>query len=222
MQIAGNTTALGGLALPDSARQRNTSDLGQEDFLKLMVTQFRNQDPLKPMENGEFLGQLAQFSTVSGIGEMNSAVMSLAESIQASQALQAAGMVGKTVLVDNGTARLDAGGVVAGAVDVPQRAQSVNLRIVDAAGQVVRELSLGPRDTGLADFEWDGLTSSGGQALPGEYRISAQVDIGGATLAVPTLMSSRVASISLSPTGTPSITTDRGEQMPISSVRNIR
>ena len=79
-------------------QQRSNDELGQEDFLTLMISQFRNQDPFEPMDNGDFLGQLAQFGTVSGIENLNSAFAGLAGSIQSEQALQAANLVGRDVL----------------------------------------------------------------------------------------------------------------------------
>ncbi len=93
-------------------------DLGQGDFLKLMVAQFRNQDPFEPMDNGEFLGQLAQFGTVDGIGKLNGAFQALSQSLHTDQALQAANLVGHTVLAFNDQAYLPDTGDVNGAVQL--------------------------------------------------------------------------------------------------------
>ncbi len=87
--------------------QKARDSLGQEDFLTLMISQFRNQDPFEPMDNGEFLGQLAQFSTVNGISSLNAAFAGLAGSMQDNQALQAAGLVGHSVLAVTDIAYLD-------------------------------------------------------------------------------------------------------------------
>ncbi len=84
MEEIGNFANLGNLAPPPEQRPRD--DLGQEDFLTLMITQFRNQDPFEPMDNGEFLGQLAQFGTVNGIEQLNSSFAGLQGSIQSEQA----------------------------------------------------------------------------------------------------------------------------------------
>ena len=80
------TSPLGelGAFAPPPQRERN-DELGQSDFLKLMITQFKNQDPFQPMENGEFLGQIAQFSTVNGIESLNTAFAGLAETLQGEQ-----------------------------------------------------------------------------------------------------------------------------------------
>ena len=87
------------LAVPQPS-QEERSELGQDDFLMLMIEQFRNQDPFQPMENGEFIAQMAQFSQVAGIAEMNESMGQLADSLSANQALQASTMVDRSVLAD--------------------------------------------------------------------------------------------------------------------------
>ena len=96
-----DVSALGdaGILSPPPA-QESGGDLGQEDFLTLMISQFRNQDPFEPMDNGDFLGQLAQFGTVNGIEQLNSAFAGLAGSIQSDQALQADKHVKLTAMGD--------------------------------------------------------------------------------------------------------------------------
>ena len=84
--------------------QKAPDELGQEDFLTLMVTQFQNQDPFEPMDNGDFLGQLAQFSTVSGIDSMNSGFAGLEGALRDEQALQAANLVGRTIVAETDVA----------------------------------------------------------------------------------------------------------------------
>jgi len=89
------------------AEVERTSVLGQSDFLKLMTTQLMNQDPLQPMENGEFLAQMAQFSTVSGITEMNDSIQNLSESYRSQQLMQASGLINKSALVEGSFTELD-------------------------------------------------------------------------------------------------------------------
>ena len=99
-------------------------ELGQEDFLTLMITQFRNQDPFEPMDNGDFLGQLAQFGTVNGIEQLNSSMAGLTGSIQNDQALQAASLVGRGVLAQSNAGYLPDGGQMTGAVEVISTGQT--------------------------------------------------------------------------------------------------
>ncbi|MEQ8207860.1 MAG: flagellar hook capping FlgD N-terminal domain-containing protein, partial [Woeseia sp.] len=103
-----------GIGQPSADNSART-ELGQEAFMTLMMAQFRNQDPFEPMDNGDFLGQLAQFGTVSGIDELNGAFSGLQSSIQSDQALQAAGLVGRTVLAESDIGTVSNGGGVAGA-----------------------------------------------------------------------------------------------------------
>ena len=82
-----------------TAAETSTSAASQDRFLKLLVTQLKNQDPLNPMDNAEMTSQLAQMSTVSGIEKLNTTMTSLADGLATSQSMQAAGMLGKSVLV---------------------------------------------------------------------------------------------------------------------------
>ena len=92
--------------------------LGQEDFMELMLAQMNHQDPFKPMENGEFLTQMAQFSAVSGLKDIKDSFKSLSESMQSNQALQAASMVGRRVLVNGTSTELVDGKGISGTVDL--------------------------------------------------------------------------------------------------------
>jgi len=89
--------------------QTKRGDLGLNDFFKLMVTQLKNQDPMKPLENGEFLSQIAQFGTVSGIDKLNKTFEGLAANLTSGQAIQAGNLIGREVLVPGGVAALAPG-----------------------------------------------------------------------------------------------------------------
>lgn len=179
--------------------------LEQEQFLELMLTQLQNQDPLKPMESGEFLGDLAQFGTVSGIGELKESFNTLAASLQSSQALQASTMVGRNVLIERNTVRLDAQTQVPLALELPIPASEVQIVVADETGQTVRQFSLGARDQGLINFNWDGLTNGGERAVPGNYTLKASAVLDGASEAVPTFIQAPVESVTLSRDGQPPV-----------------
>jgi|HigsolmetaAR203D_1030402.scaffolds.fasta_scaffold00031_37 Flagellar hook capping protein len=170
--------------------------LGQKEFLTLMLAQLKNQDPFKALDPSEFLGQLAQFGTVTGIQEMQSAFATFTESMRASQVLDGANMVGRDVLVAADEVTLPAEGSIKGAVDVPQVASGVEIKITNASGQLVRTIRLGDSE-GLTEFEWDGLTDDGSRAPAGSYGIEAIANIGGGNYSLETLMSSRVASVTI-------------------------
>lgn len=182
-----------GLALQQPAAQK---ELGQADFLRLMTTQLRHQDPFKPMENGEFLGQIAQFSTVSGIQEMQQSFASLAASLTSNQTLQAATMVGRSVLVPSEIGYLPDDGELQGAAYLPASGQLV-VDIVDAGGQVVRNLDMGTQAAGLARFAWDGRNNAGEQLPEGSYVLRARLVQGNAQQSAATLAVGRVQSVVL-------------------------
>ena len=190
-----------GLSTTSSTSRKSNSDLGQQDFLNLMLTQLKDQDPTKPMDSSAFLGQLAQFSTVSGIGDLQKAFTGFSSSISSNQALQAAGLVGHTVLAPSGSGRLNAGGGIDGAVDLPSSAGQVTVNVYDTNGQLVRQMPLGTQAGGLAGFHWDGRTNDGSNAPPGVYVISAAAQIDGKDQAVDTLVADHVDSVNIGKNG---------------------
>lgn len=196
--------------------------LGQEEFLQLMLTQFRNQDPLKPQDPAEFLTQLAQVSSVTGIAEMKNSIATLADSLYAGQALQAATVVGRSVLAPSASASLAPGDTVRGAVDLPASTQAGFVRVLDGSGALVRELPLGPREAGLADFEWDGRDGTGQPVPGGRYRIVAGYRSAGQEIAAETYLAKRVASVSLGGDGQRTeITTTDSQTLGLGEVRAI-
>jgi flagellar basal-body rod modification protein FlgD len=189
-----------GIAAPQSANTpaNDPTDLGLTTFLKLMVTQLNNQDPFKPMENGDFLGQIAQFGSVTGLEKLNQNFESLAASITSGQALQAGGLVGREVLVPVEAGYLVPGQPIRGRVEIDQNSPQVKARITDIAGQLVRELPLGPATPGSLDFSWDGLDEVGGYAPPGIYNVNIEAVYGDETVDLQTQLFSRVESVNLS------------------------
>ncbi len=173
------------------------TELGQEAFLELMIAQFRNQDPFEPMTNGEFLSQLAQFGTVSGVQELQGAFDGLASAISSDQALSASNLVGHDVLARSELANLASGNTIRGAVEVQGASETIEIDVTDASGQLVRTLSLGPQSGGLVEFEWDGLDADGDSAATGVYQLTARVLRGGRTETVGTLIRTEVESVSI-------------------------
>lgn len=209
------------LALKKPTQEERT-ELGQEDFLMLMIEQFSNQDPFQPVENGEFIAQMAQFSQVSGIAEMNESLETLANSMTANQALQAATMVGRSVLAQGNLATLGSEENLKGGVDLPYGTSAAHVRVYDPRGQVAAEFPLGARNAGLASFEWDGRLPDGEQAEPGTYRVAAFIRNDGVEQPLDTYVGSRIQSVSLSAGGRSALlTTAGGQQVSLSQVKAI-
>jgi flagellar basal-body rod modification protein FlgD len=192
-----NNTTFDNLGLALKQDTSKTKKIGQEQFLELMVAQLKNQDPTKPLQSGEFLGQLAQFGTVNGIQEMQSSLSDLSTSLRSNQALMASGLVGRTVLAPGNVAALTADAGLSGVLDMPASAGDVVLSISDASGQLVQRLSLGQQAAGQLTFNWDGKMANGMTAAPGLYKIDAQAISGNDKFAVNTSVLSRVDSVTL-------------------------
>jgi flagellar basal-body rod modification protein FlgD len=180
-----------------SKATNDASELGLETFLKLMITQLNNQDPFKPMENGDFLGQIAQFGTVSGLDKLNNSFDGLAGSLTGNQALQASSLVGRQVLVPIEQGYLGAGGVIAGRVDLDASATNLTVQVSDAGGQLIRDLSLGTQQPGSVEFAWDGMKNDGSYAPPGAYAIRVTAERGDGSETLQSQLYSTVESVSL-------------------------
>lgn len=164
-----------GLALKQNDDKASQSGaLGEGAFLKLLTTQLQNQDPLKPLDNSAFLGQLAQISTVSGIQSLQDSFDALGSSLGSYQSLQAAQLVGHQVLSASDSGWLDAEGTLDGATQL-SAAGRVSISILDSSGQTVRKLDLGSQPAGLVRFSWDGVNSEGQRLAAGEYTLKASV-----------------------------------------------
>ena len=172
-------------------------ELGQDEFLTLMIEQFKNQDPFEPMTNGDFLGQLAQFSTVSGIDELKGSFDVLANAINGEQGLQAGSLVGREVLTQSEFGVHAETDPLRGIIDLEGQAQNVEIDILSPSGELVRTLTLGQQTGGELAFEWDGQTLDGDEAAFGTYQLVARVQRGDFVETVPVMVRSEVESVSL-------------------------
>ncbi|HMN44450.1 MAG TPA: flagellar hook assembly protein FlgD [Povalibacter sp.] len=188
-------------ALASAQKQKSASNLGIDDFLTLMTTQLKNQDPMKPLEGTEFVAQLAQFGAVSGIQNMQSSIESLSNSLRSTQVLNGTTLVGHDVLAAADSFTYTQGVGVNGEIDVPNGASSLQIRITDSTGALVREINVVPKD-GVNAFAWDGTYANGAPALSGDYDIEAIATVGGERGSLEVLMSGRVSSVTIDSTGT--------------------
>ena len=208
------------LAPPPETGARD--ELGQEDFLTLMISQFQNQDPFEPMDNGQFLGQLAQFSTVNGIGSLNTAFSGLAASMQDNQALQAAGLVGHSVLAISDVGHLADGAPLNGGIELESSAGNVQIDITNDAGELVQRLNLGQQPPGMVRFAWDGVDATGNRADTGHYRVSARVIRGTNIESAPTVLEAEIQSVTLGQFGEGmTLNLAGGQAMPLGQVYQI-
>ncbi|MEP7296654.1 MAG: flagellar hook capping FlgD N-terminal domain-containing protein [Burkholderiales bacterium] len=131
-----------------------TDTAGSQDrFLKLLVTQLKNQDPLSPMDNAQLTSQIAQINTVTGIATLNTSVQSLSSQFLQMQSLQGAALVGKDVIVPGN--KLDfANGSGQGGFELTSAADAVKVEVMSPAGRVLDTLNLGAQSSGMHSFDW--------------------------------------------------------------------
>ena len=147
-----------GLNKQSDAQKANSDKLGQSDFLKLMTTQLQNQDPFAPMDNGDFIAQMAQFSTVTGIQDMNASLGKLVEEFDQARIATASNLLGHSVLVPGNIGRPDNEGELHGVLDLPEATISTQLNYVDAdTNNSLFKEDLGPRAAGLVGFKWSDI-----------------------------------------------------------------
>lgn len=150
----------------------------QDRFLKLLVTQMKNQDPLNPMDNAQVTSQMAQLSTVSGIDKLNTTLQALSDSMLSNQSMQAASMIGHGVMVPGDGVDLS-NGAAYGGVELAQSVNKLDISIYDKAGALVRNIHLGAQPTGLVNWQWDGRNDAGTAVADGSYTFKVSATSGG-------------------------------------------
>lgn len=240
-----------------NADKPKTNEMGQDEFLKLMIAELNNQNPLDPQDNGEFIAQLAQFSTVEGLDKLNNTTEGMSDGMRSSQALQASSLVGQSVIVEgNEMGLLLNKGIISGYSELPESTTDLTLTIEDENGQLLEQISLGNHAAGEMSVRWDGLNlmmdgeivdldysklnrqefyvdENGEQVLdeqgqpiqvpypPGEYSFKVTGNVGGTTEEFTTLMSARVDSVSLSPTGAATLNLAGGKRAAMDEIKQI-
>jgi flagellar basal-body rod modification protein FlgD len=178
----------------DTSEEKDEGALAMEDFMSLMTTQLKNQDPLKPMDSGDFLGQIAAFGTVSGIGDLQTSFDGFAQSMQSDQALQGSSLVGRSVLIPSSIGNLTAEDGLKGQVNVAEPVTDLKIQINNKNGVTVRTLEMGSA-SGYTNFTWDGF-SEDGEALPeGVYQVKASGTINQTNTAFATATVAKVDSV---------------------------
>lgn len=201
-------------------KNATTAEAQQDRFLKLLVTQMKNQDPLNPLDNAQITSQMAQLSTVTGIEKLNATL----EAMNQSQAYQSAALINHGVLAPGSFVDLTFdsagnGSSLAG-LDLTTAADSVKVTITDGSGNVVRKLDLGKRDAGSSMFGWDGLTDAGAKAPAGTYNFNVQATQGGNPVTATNLAVGTVNSVLMNTKG-PNLNVSGFGLVNISDVRQI-
>ncbi|GHD47838.1 flagellar basal-body rod modification protein FlgD [Marinobacter persicus] len=200
---------------------KGNSELGKDAFMELMIAQMKNQDPLKPQENGDFVAQLAQFSSLEQMENLSSTVDDVASQFRSSQALQASAMVGKSVLAPSSVGILGSDGQLSGTVEVPASTGGLRISVMNKSGELVRQIDMGSSEPGIASFEWDGKDGNGNSLPPGAYVIKAEGSYPSGTEQLSTMVSANVDSVSLGQGGAITLNLAGLGSLPLSEVRQI-
>lgn len=203
--------------LNPAAATSGSEKLGKDQFLRLMVAQLKHQDPLDPSKNEEFLAQLAQFSSLEGITNLNDSVSAMAASMRSTVTSEASSLVGRSVLVPTDQSLMQGDGLV-GNVNVTEATNDVVVEISNRSGASVARLSLGPQEeAGTARFVWDGTNSAGEAQPPGVYKVKAFSNSKGLTVDLPEY----VVSVSIGKDGM-QLNLAGGTSVPVADVKEIQ
>jgi flagellar basal-body rod modification protein FlgD len=194
-----------------AATTASTAAASQDRFMKLLVTQLKNQDPLNPMDNAQMTSQMAQISTVSGIDKLNVTLQALSASMTPNQTVQAAGMIGHGVLVP-GTGVDLAAGVGLGGFSLPSPVDSAKVSIYDTAGALVNTLDVGAQTAGIAKWQWNGTDSAGATLPNGAYTFTVNATLAGNSVAATNLQYGLVSSVDQNA---------QGATLNVGSMRNV-
>jgi len=188
---------LSDLSIKDKPTKNEETE--KDMFMRLMLAQLENQNPLDPKDGAEFVSQLAEFSTLEGIGNINNSIQDIGGMYRSSQALQATTLVGRDVLLDSNEVYFDSANAVTGVIKAPgESALDAKVTITDATGQVVRTESLGnlPGDEDTP-FAWDGADNDGNPLPPGKYSIEVSGRVANEIEALSVNTHARVSSVSI-------------------------
>lgn len=172
----------------------------EERFMKLLVAQMKNQDPMNPLDNAQVTSQLAQLSTVTGVNKLNTTLEALQASMLSSQSLEAAGMIGHGVLVSGSNIALSDSKAILG-IDLAAAADSVKVTVRDAAGKAVYTMDLEAQPAGILPLAWDGSTDSGAKAADGKYTFEVTATSAGKAVNASTLSFGEVVSVTSAASG---------------------
>lgn len=204
MMEIGTAASLGITQASDLNTQEraNPSELGQKDFLRLMTAQLQNQDPFAPMENGEFIAQMAQFSTVDGLENINQTLDDISGQIAGNRISTGSSLLGQHVLVPGTTARADDAGEIHGVVDLADAASEITISYTDAeTGSVLHSEELGAHPAGLMGFSWTSVPAELRDSR-GAIRISVTAESAGEVTSMPTSVYAKVTGVEMPADGT--------------------
>jgi flagellar basal-body rod modification protein FlgD len=212
------------LAQSTPAAAEDKSVLGKDDFLRLLLAQLRNQDPLSPMEGTEFAAQLAQFSSLEQLANINTSLSNSLDSnyllTQAISNTMSASIIGKDVRASGEGFHYSGEGEVQLGFTLASAADTVKVTLYDSARRAVRSIQLGSADKGDTTFSWDGQDGNGAALAAGEYTFAVEaLDGDGNALTAHQYLFGTVSAVRFRPEGTMFVVD--GVEIPLSDILEI-
>lgn len=192
MAVSGITSSLNATSTSSSSSSSSTIDEQQDRFLKLLVAQLNNQDPMNPMDNAEMTTQIAQINTVTGIQQLNATMKSMSDQFTSLQVMQGGTMVGRTVMTEGDTLAVDTTAkTAAGAFDLDGTAANVTVQVYSSTGNMIGTVPMGSLESGRYSFAWDASSYTG----TGDLSFKVVASNGASTVNTTALMSDKVVSV---------------------------
>ena len=202
--------------------KKTKEDMGKQEFLTLFTAQLQNQNPLEPVKNEAFVAQLAQFSQLEALTNMQGSLDGFVKSMSGERMLGSAALIGKKVSVTDTPTQLTSGGAIDGSIDLPMGASGIQVAVHDSQGRLVQELVAGPQTPGSMPVQWDGKDAAENPVPSGLYRLSATAVVNGQNVKVPVSTLSTVRAISTNPAdGSVSVEVDGGKSMLLTDVKRV-
>ncbi|MBX2879964.1 MAG: hypothetical protein KTR32_08535 [Granulosicoccus sp.] len=199
------------------------NELGQDEFLKLMLAQLKHQDPSKPLENGEFVAQMAQFSTVAGIENMEKSMNEMSQSYAANQLMQSSSLIGRTALVPGTTATLGTESNIDAYYKLEEATSGISFDVYSASGEIVHHSDQAAKSAGLHPLQWDGMLANGNRAPAGQYTLTLTHGEEGDKNQAAILIENKISTVSLTPGGN-SVTfeTEEGNSVSLQDIEKLQ
>ena len=212
-----------GLKSAEEVQNNSRDTLGQEEFLTLMTAQLQNQDPMEPMDNGDFIAQMAQFSTVTGITDMANSMKAMADELKQFRVASISNIMGNSVLVPGDVTVADRNGELHGVFELDKTSIDTRVNFVDAqSGELLNAKNMGPQATGLIGFEWRDLPAAYRDGSK-EIRVEVMVNHGeGLENLQPSLFSKVVGAALNKDTGATNLELENEQTVDASSVLRFR
>ena len=202
--------------------KKTKEEMGKQDFLTLFTAQLQNQNPLEPVKNEAFVAQLAQFSQLEALTNMQTSLDSFVTSMSSERMLGSAALIGKKVATTDTPTQLTAGATMDATLNLPQGASGVQISVQDQLGRVVKNLVEGPQLPGTRTFQWNGKDAAENPMPTGLYSLSATAVVNGQNVKVPVSTLSTVRAISTNPAdGSVSLEVDGGKTMLLTDVKRV-